>query len=115
MALDQFYYGDVSLQVDNGAFSVTLDVEMDSHGVLALAETSLAHIFFVGVGSFINLGVRQVRFFDFLGQMTAKDFSEEDLPPVMFAERMTGITFEASGFTLDWARARGSWHIFIFD
>jgi hypothetical protein len=116
MALDQIFYGDFACWAVNQDFSTTCDVEIDEQGVEALAQISLAKTGIYGGGGHIFFGIRQVRFFDFSGLLTTTDFTGDAIytPPVMYADRMTGITFEGYVWGDAWAWGHASYQIMIF-
>ncbi len=118
MAMDQVFYGEVSFFVsgEDNASSATWDVEVDEHGANALAHIFLVGFEMNGAGA-VKSGVRQVRFYDFSGNLTATDFSDPpngEMPAQMYAVRMTGVTFGFHIYTQGFAFGKSGFQISIF-
>jgi hypothetical protein len=119
VGIERIFYGETSFVVtgDDNASSATLDVEIDERGANALAHVFVVGFEMNGSGA-VKSGVRQVRFYDSSGKLTATDFAEPpdgEMPAQIYAVRMTGVTFGFHIYTQGFAFGKSGFQISILE
>lgn len=113
MPLDGFVYGEIWL--GGGAeMSSTDEVILPAGGNQVLAEIAISQLRFGAGGGHVDSGINEVLFYDFDGQPRSTSFSDAfyNMPPQMYAERMTSVTFEVHTIN-GWGK--GAYRVWLFN